>query len=91
MKMYRHFKGGHYEYLMEAASTDTGENLVIYRSLRDGKIWARRSVEFYENITVDGRLIPRFQRIPFDAKLYQEMRDYIEQHSDSRLEPPSDL
>lgn len=39
---YRHFKGGEYEILSIATHTETGEELVIYRSLADkSKVWAR--------------------------------------------------
>ena len=38
---YRHFKGNEYELLAVARHTETMEELVIYKSLKDGEVWAR--------------------------------------------------
>ena len=38
---YRHFKGGEYELISVARHTETMEELVVYKSLADGEVWAR--------------------------------------------------
>lgn len=38
---YRHYSGGEYEVIAVANHTETQEELVIYRSLSDHKVWAR--------------------------------------------------
>jgi len=38
---YRHFKGNEYEIIAVACHSETMEELVIYKSLSDGTIWAR--------------------------------------------------
>jgi hypothetical protein len=38
---YRHFKGNEYELLAVARHTETMEELVIYKSTKDGEVWAR--------------------------------------------------
>ena len=38
---YRHFKGGEYEIISVARHSETNEELVIYKALSDGIVWAR--------------------------------------------------
>ena len=38
---YRHFKGNEYEILAIARHSETMEELVIYKSLKNGEVWAR--------------------------------------------------
>lgn len=47
-----HYKGNAYEVLLEAKSVDTGDPLVIYRSVvfKDS-IWARRKEEFLSEVS----------------------------------------
>jgi len=50
-KRYRHFKGGIYEVICEAAHhTESLESLVIYKNVKTGEIWARPDWMFYGNI-----------------------------------------
>jgi hypothetical protein len=58
---YRHFKGGLYEVLGVALSSDDGvTELVIYRSEKDGQLWSRPLPEFAETISRDGYEGQRF-------------------------------
>ena len=43
---YRHFKGGEYELIDVACHSETNEELVIYRSLSSGQVWARPKTMF---------------------------------------------
>jgi cyclomaltodextrinase len=60
---YLHFKGGIYEVIGIARHSENMEELVIYRSLSDGEIWARPKDMFYGKVMIDGKEIPRFEFI----------------------------
>ncbi len=49
--IYKHFKGNYYIVEDIAKSTDTEEELVIYRALyEDNKLWARKLTEFLSEV-----------------------------------------
>ncbi len=61
---YRHYKGGEYEVLGAARHSETHEPLVVYRPLyNQSGWWVRPHAMFFEDVTVDGRSVPRFERI----------------------------
>ena len=61
---YRHYKGNEYEVLGMAKHSENLEALVIYRALYgEGKVWARPATMWLEKVIVDGKEVPRFQRI----------------------------
>jgi hypothetical protein len=63
--IYEHYKGNHYEVLFIASHTETLEDLVVYRSIKSPeKIWVRPKAMFTENVDFEGRIIPRFTKIP---------------------------
>ena len=53
MNIYRHFKGGYYIVLSQATVEATGEQVVIYQSLQDGRVWTRPLSVFCEPIPHD--------------------------------------
>jgi hypothetical protein len=58
---YRHYKGNYYLVLGVARHSETEELLVVYRCLYgDHSLWVRPLAMFMENVTVDGREVPRF-------------------------------
>ena len=58
--IYKHFKGGGYEVIGNAVHTETGESLVLYRSIdRPSPIWARPEKMWNEKVNDK----PRFERI----------------------------
>jgi hypothetical protein len=60
---YRHYKGGIYEYICTAQlESDPAVEMVIYRAA-NGSVWARTHENFFENVEVEGRRIPRFELI----------------------------
>jgi hypothetical protein len=58
---YRHYKGNDYRVLTLARHSETHEVLVVYQALYGERgIWVRPAAMFGENVTVDGRPVPRF-------------------------------
>lgn len=61
---YRHFKGNEYEVVGFATHSETGEKLVIYKSLLDSdEVWARPIEMFGEMVFRDGKQVPRFEKL----------------------------
>jgi len=60
---YVHTKTGNiYEVLSkEAKHTETLEELVVYRSLKDGRVWVRPHAMFFGSVKINGEEVPRFQ------------------------------
>jgi len=62
---YRHYKGNYYEVVGVARHSETEEEYVVYRCLYgDCSLWVRPVAMFLENVTVDGREMPRFAYSP---------------------------
>lgn len=53
MNIYRHFKGGYYVVLSLATIESTGEEVVVYQSLQDGRMWVRPLSVFRELVPED--------------------------------------
>jgi len=60
-KKYRHYKGGLYEVISMATHSETGESLVIYKSLLFGSIYARPVSMWFEWIDDNGTSTTRFK------------------------------
>lgn len=59
--IYEHYKGLRYKILGVARHSETLEELIVYQALYgDGDVWARPLSMFLEDVTVDGKLQPRF-------------------------------
>lgn len=43
---YRHYKGGEYEIIVTARHSENNEDLVVYRNINDGTVWARPKAIF---------------------------------------------
>lgn len=62
--IYRHYKGNLYQVLHTARHSETEETLVVYRCLYgEYGVWVRPIEMFSESVTVDGKLVPRFELI----------------------------
>jgi len=66
--LYRHYKGGIYEFLHEATLESDLTPMVVYRALAGGGIWVRPRHVFHEMVERDGQQVPRFARLT-DASL----------------------
>ena len=61
---YRHYKGGEYELIGGARHSETLEPLVVYRPLYNASgWWVRPHAMFFESVTIDGVVQPRFTRV----------------------------
>jgi hypothetical protein len=49
-RLYKHYKGGIYEFLFMAPHTETGETLVIYKSVLFGSFYARPLTTWNEEV-----------------------------------------
>lgn len=59
---YRHFKGNEYEVIAIAKHSETLEEMVVYRDLKnDGKVWVRPSSMWDETVERDGKVFKRFE------------------------------
>ena len=64
--IYQHYKGDKYRVIGVAKQSETLEGLVIYEALyenKTSKLWTRPLSMFLEEIEVNGKKVPRFQRI----------------------------
>lgn len=64
--IYEHYKGNRYEVVGVARHSETLELLVVYKALYkgefpEGSLWVRPLAMFTENVTVQGKTMPRFR------------------------------
>ena len=64
--IYEHYKGKRYEVVGVARHSETLELLVVYKALYkgefpEGSLWVRPLAMFKENVTVQGKTMPRFR------------------------------
>lgn len=64
--LYRHYKGNQYEVTGVALHSESMEPLVVYKQLYQsdlpiGSVWVRPLQMFIENVTIDGKSVPRFK------------------------------
>jgi hypothetical protein len=61
---YRHYKGNEYTVLGVARHSETLEELIVYRQeYGDRGLWVRPLAMFLETVDVEGRRVPRFDRL----------------------------
>jgi hypothetical protein len=62
--LYRHYKGRDYTVIGVARHSETEEELVVYRpEYGERGLWVRPLAMFTEMVEVDGKVVPRFERI----------------------------
>jgi hypothetical protein len=65
---YRHYKGQDYEVIGCARHSETEEELVVYRALYgDRGLWVRPIAMFMEQLSIDGKSVPRFLFLEADC------------------------
>ena len=61
---YRHYKGGLYEVIGTARHSESLDPMTVYRALYGAHgLWVRPAAMFNEQVTIDGVLQARFQKI----------------------------
>jgi hypothetical protein len=61
---YQHYKGQFYQVIGVARHSETEEELVVYRTLYGERgLWVRPKAMFLEQVVVEGRAVPRFERV----------------------------
>ncbi len=65
---YRHFKGKYYEVIGCARHTETEEEMVVYRDDQH-RLWVRPLAMFVEQVTAEGKVVPRFAYVGPDTEL----------------------
>lgn len=60
-KTYSHYKGGKYEVLTLATHSETGEALVVYKSLQFGSVYVRPLSMWFEVVMVNRNRVTRFE------------------------------
>ena len=72
--IYKHYKGGEYKILGEGFDSQDEGAVVIYKSLKDNKIWVRPKSEFLEEVEVKGEKKTRFEFLHEDEDEIWEHR-----------------
>ncbi len=65
-KQYQHYKGKKYLVTGTARHSETLEELVVYECLYEndlGRTWVRPLSMFLEDVTVEGKTVPRFKEL----------------------------
>jgi hypothetical protein len=61
---YRHYKGNEYRVVSLARHSETLEPMVVYEALYGERgMWVRPAALFVETVEIEGRRLPRFQRL----------------------------
>ena len=60
---YKHFKGNIYEVIGIGKHSETLEELVIYKSIKDNSIWVRPLSMWNETVERDNNIYKRFEYI----------------------------
>ncbi len=60
---YKHFKGGLYTVIAVGKDSENLSDVVVYKSKKDDGVWVRSYEMFFQDVTVEGKVIPRFQKM----------------------------
>lgn len=78
MKFYKHYKNKPYKFHGIAKHSETLEELVVYETRYEspqGKMWVRPKDMFFESVTVDGAVTPRFKKMPLTIAEAVEVKE----------------
>ena len=87
---YRHFRKGKLYRILEYATIEsTEEEAVVYEAMYDDhRVWIRPKSNFFEEVSFEGKMVPRFQSVPFEEiqeELDQEFNKGFEELSDAEI------
>ena len=71
---YRHFRNGKLYRIIEYATIEaTEEEAVVYEAMYDDhRVWIRPKSNFFEEVSFEGKMVPRFQPVP-DEEIQDEL------------------
>lgn len=80
---YRHFRNGKLYRIIEYATIEsTEEEAVVYEAMYDDhRVWIRPKSNFFEDVSYEGKMVPRFQPVPFE-----EIQDELDLEFDKGME-----
>lgn len=61
--LYKHFKGGIYELIGVANHSETMEEMVVYKSVENNRLWVRPFSMWDEEVVFEGKKVKRFELI----------------------------
>ena len=63
--IYEHYKGKQYKVIGIAKHSETMEDVVVYEPLykSEFKLWVRPLAMFLETVIVNGKKVPRFEKV----------------------------
>lgn len=70
--IYRHYKGDEYELIFVAQNSENEEQLIVYRSLKDKKVWTRPLAMWFEEVDFKGKKQSRFSWLRESEPLFPE-------------------
>jgi len=87
---YRHFRNGKLYHILEYATIEaTEEEAVVYEAMYDDhRVWIRPKSNFFEEVSFEGKMVPRFQPVPYEEiqeELDQEFNKGFEELSDAEI------
>ena len=87
---YRHFRNGKLYHILEYATIEsTEEEAVVYEAMYDDhRVWIRPKSNFFEEVSYEGKMVPRFQPVPdeeIQEELDQEFNKGFEELSDAEI------
>ncbi len=59
-RIYRHYKGNIYKIIALARHSETGEDMIVYKSVKNGDVWVRPQYMWNEEVEVNGTKVLRF-------------------------------
>jgi len=80
---YRHFRNGKLYRIIEYATIEsTEEEAVVYEAMYDDhRVWIRPKSNFFEEVSFEGKMVPRFQPVPLE-----EIQEELDQEFNKGLE-----
>lgn len=80
---YRHFRNGKLYRIIEYATIEsTEEEAVVYEAMYDDhRVWIRPKSNFFEEVSYEGKMVPRFQPVP-----HEEIQEELDREFDRELE-----
>lgn len=81
--LYQHYKGEYYLTLCRATHTESKEDMIVYYNIKDkNKVWVRPADMFFEDVEVDGIIMPRFRRVEIPEDMVIKAYEVTEEDSD---------